>query len=70
MLWVCGVEGFWTLLGILVHGVKKRGERVFWILMCIWVLPSLRISSGSARGVMVIVAGYGHGDTSSIPGQD
>ena len=25
---------------------------------------------GSARGVMVIVTGYGHGDTSSIPGQD
>ena len=23
-----------------------------------------------ARGVMVIVTGYGHGDTSSIPGQD
>ena len=27
-------------------------------------------SSGGARGVMVIVTGYGHGDTSSIPGQD
>ena len=26
--------------------------------------------SGGARGVMVIVTGYGHGDTSSIPGQD
>ena len=25
---------------------------------------------GGARGVMVIVAGYGHGDTSSNPGQD
>ena len=25
---------------------------------------------GGARGVMVIVTGYGHGDTSSIPGQD
>ena len=23
-----------------------------------------------ARGVMVIVAGYGHGDTSSNPGRD
>ena len=23
-----------------------------------------------ARGVIVIVTGYGHGDTSSIPGQD
>ena len=27
-------------------------------------------SRGCARGVMVIVTGYGHGDTSSIPGQD
>ena len=25
---------------------------------------------GGARGVMVIVAGYGHGDTSSNPGPD
>ena len=25
---------------------------------------------GGACGVMVIVTGYGHGDTSSIPGQD
>ena len=27
-------------------------------------------SLGGARGVIVIVTGYGHGDTSSIPGQD
>ena len=26
--------------------------------------------SGVARGVMVIITGYGHGDPSSIPGQD
>ena len=25
---------------------------------------------GGARGVMVIVVGYGHGDTSSNPGRD
>ena len=25
---------------------------------------------GGVRGVMVIVTGYGHGDTSSNPGQD
>ena len=30
---------------------------------------ALSISTG-ARGVMVIVAGYGHGDTSSNPGPD
>ena len=28
------------------------------------------VSAGGARGVMVIVAGYGHGDTSSNPGPD
>ncbi len=32
---------------------------------------SKRISyQGGARGVMVIIAGYGHGDTSSNPGPD
>ena len=31
---------------------------------------SIYVSNGGARGVMVIVTGYGHGDTSSIPGQD
>ena len=30
----------------------------------------LLLQLGGARGVMVIVTGYGHGDTSSIPGQD
>ena len=28
------------------------------------------IKLGGSRGVMGIVTGYGHGDTSSIPGQD
>ncbi len=27
-------------------------------------------TDGYLSGVMVIVTGYGHGDTSSIPGQD
>ena len=27
-------------------------------------------TNGAARGVIVIVAGYGHGDTSSNPGTD
>ena len=31
---------------------------------------SLHYNWGGARGVMVIVAGYGHGDTSSNPGPD
>ena len=30
----------------------------------------LDVFVGGARGVMVIVAGYGHGDTSSNPGPD
>ena len=29
-----------------------------------------KIYCGGARGVMVIVAGYGHGDTSSNTGRD
>ena len=32
--------------------------------VCIYII------SGGASGVMVIVVGYGHGDTSSNPGQD
>ena len=28
------------------------------------------IIDGGARGVIVIVTGFGHGDPSSIPGQD
>ena len=30
----------------------------------------INILIGGARGVMVIVTGYGHGDTSSNPGPD
>ena len=33
-------------------------------------MQSKRVLFGGARGVMVIVAGNGHGDTSSIPGPD
>ena len=35
-----------------------------------YFLLDFRPSSGGARGVMVIVAGCGHGDTSSNPGRD
>ena len=31
------------------------------------MLSEVKSTSSDARGVMVIVAGYGHGDTSSIP---
>ena len=40
---------------------KRRETRVY--------AQSLSITGG-VRGVMVIVAGYGQGDTSSIPGRD
>ena len=31
---------------------------------------SIKTQTGGARGVMVIVVGNGHGDTSSNPGRD
>ena len=31
---------------------------------------SCHAARGGARGVMVIITEYGHGDMSSIPGQD
>ena len=34
------------------------------------ILGGARGVSGGARGVMVIVVGIGHGDTSSNPGRD
>ena len=39
------------------------GDRLKW-------LQIIEKLIGGARGVMAIVTGYGHGDTSSIPGQD
>ena len=43
-----------------------------WLLKTIQLLCKLFISRiyGGARGVMVIVVGNGHGDTSSNPGRD
>ena len=41
--------------------------------LCIYhllLLLLLLLGGGGARGVMVIVAGNGHGDTSSNPGPD
>ena len=37
---------------------------------CIFPRALARNEIGGARGVMVIVVGHGHGDTSSNPGQD
>ena len=33
-------------------------------------MTDIKLVFGGARGVMVIVAGNGHGDTSSNPGRD
>ena len=42
-----------------------------WLLwFCLIKLSSLNQSKGGARGVMVIVVGNGHSDTSSNPGRD
>ena len=38
--------------------------------MCCNKLTVIWHRYGGARGVMVIAAGYGHGDTSSNPGPD
>ena len=35
-----------------------------------WIRPAITAYCGATRGIMVIVAGYGHGDTSSNPGPD
>ena len=36
----------------------------------LWVIAVDPVFIAGHRGVMVIVAGYGHGDTSSNPGPD
>ena len=40
------------------------------ICICMRLYNTALVMKGSACGVMVIVAGYGHGDTSSNPGPD
>ena len=67
-----------TLLSILAN----LNNFVVWM---VWIFPPISNSSslfpgpwelfyvhqsGGARGVMIIVIGNGHGDTSSNPGQD
>ena len=44
------------------------GRRVFFYVGSTTV--SYKKSTGGASGVMVIIVGNGHGDTSSNPGQD
>ena len=46
----------------IVDMLKKNNEK--------WTGDVVYLFFGGARGVMVIVVGNGHGDTSSNPGQD
>ena len=73
-----------TLLILKTQGkfplVGRECEKiVWWYVETIWVAETLFIFTaekklvilkGSARGIIVIVVGSGHGDTSSNPGRD
>ena len=52
------VEGVKTI-GVRKHNPHPQSSDADWILQ-----------TGGARGVMIIVIGNGHGDTSSNPGRD
>ena len=54
--WLVVFYGTSTLVGYLMPILKPEGS------ICTW--------SGGARGIMVIVIGNGHSDTSSNPGRD
>ena len=43
---------------------------LFGVFNCGLLVKEVAATSGGARGVMVIVVGNGHGDTSSNPGRD
>ena len=69
----------WILIGInkikrkaVVEYKKKTITNETKMLLWKWLVDfnSMSTHHGGARGVMVIVAGYGHGDTSSNPGPD
>ena len=47
---------------------NKSAEKAY--IHIIYIYIYIYICKGGARGVMVIVAGDGHGDTSSNPGRD
>ena len=47
-----------------------KSNLILFICMYVSLYYIFFLFLGGARGVMVIVTGYGHGDTISIPGQD
>ena len=53
---------------------KAHDTLIDWCTGREWPVNCMTVISAwwrlNMRGVMVIVTGYGHGDTSSIPGQD
>ena len=56
------IDGF---LNFIIHGTKAKFKRNNSHFMYLY-----SIHSGGARGVLVIVEGFGYGDTSSNPGLD
>ena len=60
----------YTCVSLFTFRVYLGGEGVWPFAKWSWVLkPSLSPHGRGARGVMVIVVGNGHGDTSSNPGR-
>ena len=60
-----------NLQGLICHTTQSTTQPVKGYFMP-WGyrIAVIEYSFGGARGVMVIVTGYGHGNPSSIPGQD
>ena len=50
-----------------IQEFNESSYQTIYMLMYFWAVLEF---IGGARGVMVIVVAYGHGDTSSNPGQD
>ena len=59
-----------NLLFLLMSTTEKTKLYILYLIQIISFCCLYNIVLGGARGVMVIVAGYGHGDTSSNPGPD
>ena len=58
-------NGFNNAIVSILHPISSS-----WYLTYVKEKLATVIKYIGARGVMVIVTGYGHGDTSSVPGQD
>ena len=56
----------WLMINSFTDLIRRTFEHN-WIM---WIQTVYTVHCGGARGVMVIVVGIGHGDTSSNPGRD